>query len=47
MIETDFHIITSELFDEVEPIAAELEVTVDYYLMEFCQIKEGGTHKVS
>jgi len=39
MIETDYHILPPDVFHEVKPEADQLGVSVDYYLMEFCEIE--------
>ena len=38
MIETDFFILTKEQYDSVIPYAQKLGLSVDYYLMEFCNV---------
>ena len=38
MIETQFFILTPEQYEEHIKDAEELNVTLDYYLSEFCQI---------
>lgn len=39
MIETNYHILPSELFAELSSEAKELDLNLDYYLMEFCDIE--------
>jgi len=39
MIETDYHILPPDVFHEVKSEADQLGVSVDYYLMEFCEIE--------
>lgn len=38
MIETDFFILTSEQVNENLPEAQKLGVSLDYYLLEFCNV---------
>jgi len=38
MIETEYHSIPANLFDDIHKQASELGVSVDYFLMEFCQV---------
>ena len=38
MIETDFFILTGEQYQEFYTEAQKLNVTVDYYLSEFCTV---------
>ena len=40
VIETEFHILPEEVFQECNTNAQELDVNIDYYLMEFCTITE-------
>lgn len=40
MIETTYHILPETIFEEVKEQAQELNVSVDYYLMEFCQLED-------
>ena len=40
MIETEYHIIPEEVFQECNTYAEELNVNIDYYLMEFCTLTE-------
>ena len=40
MIETTYHILPETLFEEVKEEAQKLSVSVDYYLMEFCQLAD-------
>ncbi len=44
MIETDYHILPEEVYQELIIEAQQLNVSIDYFLMEFCQI---GPLKVS
>jgi hypothetical protein len=39
MIETDFFILTKEQYDFVSDSAEQLNLSVDYYLMEFCEVE--------
>ncbi len=39
MIETDFHILTQEMYLDVVTEAMMLNVSVDYFLMEFCDVE--------
>jgi hypothetical protein len=39
MIETDFFILTKEQYDSVNDSAEQLNLSVDYYLMEFCEVE--------
>jgi len=36
MIETDFYILNSEQYQEFYIEAQKLDISIDYYLMEFC-----------
>ena len=38
MIETVYHILPANIFQEVKVEADKLQVSVDYFLMEFCTI---------
>ena len=38
MIETDYHTLPAHIFQEVKVEADKLQVSVDYFLMEFCTI---------
>lgn len=40
MIETDYHILTNEMYQELMKDALIEGVSIDYYLMEFCDIEE-------
>jgi hypothetical protein len=40
MIETDYHILPENVYLDVITIAQELGVSVDYFLMEFCDTQE-------
>jgi len=40
MIETDYHTILNNLYPEIESEALKLNVSVDYFLMEFCSVSE-------
>ena len=40
VIETNYHILPEEVFQECNTDAEELNVNIDYYLMEFCTINE-------
>ena len=40
VIETEFHILPEEVFQECNSNAEELNVNIDYYLMEFCTLTE-------
>ena len=40
MIETTYHILPETVFEEIKKFAQELNVSVDYYLMEFCQLED-------
>jgi hypothetical protein len=40
VIETEFHILPEEVFQECNASAEELNVNIDYYLMEFCTVTE-------
>ena len=37
MIETDYHILPEEVYLDVVTEAMKLNVSVDYFLMEFCE----------
>ena len=39
MIETDFYILSGEQYQQFYTEASELGLTIDYYLMEFCDIE--------
>jgi hypothetical protein len=39
MIETDFFILNQEQYDEFNADAQELGITLDYLLLEFCDIE--------
>ena len=39
MIETDFYILSQEQYDECYTEALRIDVSIDYFLMEFCDIK--------
>lgn len=39
MIETDYHILSDELYCEIASEASEKGVSVDYFLMEFCDVE--------
>jgi hypothetical protein len=39
MIETDFFILTKEQYDSVSDSSEQLNLSVDYYLMEFCEVE--------
>ena len=41
MIETDYHTIPANIFNQIESQANELKVSIDYFLMEFCQLSDG------
>jgi hypothetical protein len=47
MIETDYHILPEHIYSQIVNEAQKIHVSVDYFLMEFCKIQEGGTPKVS
>ena len=38
MIETEFYILTEEQYDQFYQQASELNVSVDYFLSEFCDV---------
>jgi len=38
MIETEYHAIPTNIFDKIKSEAEELGISIDYYLMEFCQV---------
>jgi len=40
MIETDYYTIPTNIFSQIKAEAEELQVSVDYYLMEFCSVSE-------
>jgi len=40
MIETEFFILDQQQYDEFYPEAEDVGVSLDYYLMEFCDITE-------
>jgi hypothetical protein len=40
MIETNYFILENQDYQELEEIAAKLEITVDYYLLEFCNTQD-------
>jgi len=40
MIETDYHTIPSNLYPEIESEASLLNVSIDYFLMEFCKVSD-------
>jgi len=39
MIETDFFILNGEQYQQFYTEASELGLSIDYYLMEFCQVE--------
>ena len=39
MIETDFYVLSQEQYEENLQFANELGVTVDYFLLEFCEVE--------
>jgi hypothetical protein len=39
MIETDFYILSQEQYQENLQFANELGVTIDYFLLEFCDVQ--------
>ena len=39
MIETDFYILSQEQYEENLQFANELGITLDYFLLEFCEIE--------
>jgi hypothetical protein len=39
MIETDFYVLTQEQYQENLQFANELGITVDYFLLEFCDVQ--------
>jgi hypothetical protein len=39
MIETDYYILTKDQYDECYTEALRIDVSIDYFLMEFCDIK--------
>ena len=45
MIETNYHILPKDLYLKIVTEAMKLNVSVDYFLMEFCQIEEDVTHE--
>ena len=45
MIETNYHILPNDLYLKIVTEAMKLNVSVDYFLMEFCQIEEDVTSK--
>jgi hypothetical protein len=42
MIETDYHILPEKVYLDAVVEAMKLNVSVDYFLMEFCSITEEG-----
>jgi hypothetical protein len=40
MIETEYHTIPENIYEEIKDEAIELGISIDYYLMEFCHISE-------
>ena len=44
MIETQFYILNEEQFQECSQCADELDVNIDYYLEEFCQVDYDETY---
>ena len=38
MIETQFYILDDQQFDTYSQLANEMDVTIDYYLSEFCDV---------
>jgi hypothetical protein len=38
MIETDFYILSEEQFAQFSQLAEEINVSIDYYLCEFCDV---------
>ena len=38
MIETDFFILNGEQYQEYYTVAQEVGVSLDYYLLEFCEV---------
>ena len=40
MIETNYHILPEEVYLDVVAEAEKLGVSVDYFLMEFCEVSE-------
>jgi hypothetical protein len=44
MIETDYYILPEEIHKQVIIEASELGLSIDYFLMEFCDIKEHQSH---
>jgi hypothetical protein len=40
MIETDYHILPEEVYLDVVTEAMKLNVSVDYFLMEFCKVDD-------
>ena len=38
MIETEFFILDEQQFQEYSQLADEMDVTIDYYLSEFCDV---------
>ena len=39
MIETNYHILPPDIYQECNTEAKELGINIDHYLMEFCQIE--------
>jgi hypothetical protein len=39
MIETEFFILDEQQFQEYSQLADEMNVTIDYYLSEFCDVE--------
>jgi hypothetical protein len=39
MIETNYYILTQEQYEEFNIEASQLDVSIDYFLMEFCDIQ--------
>ena len=40
MIETNYHLIPEKIYSEIVNQAKELGVSIDYFLMEFCEVSE-------
>jgi len=38
-IETNYFILSQEQYEECYPVADELGINLDYYLMEFCSVE--------
>jgi hypothetical protein len=39
MIETDFFILDEQQYQEYSQLADEIDVSIDYYLSEFCHVE--------